>query len=94
MTTRSTRRGQSAATAIEYPDTDGKPMAETPLHRNEGYRIIYTLQDAYARRPDVYVSGNMMLYYREGDPRDALARRSGDLRHTAVARTARLSELA
>src|SRR4051812_41650847 len=62
MTTRTPR-------AVYYPDGDGKPMAETPDHRDQMIRLIQILQDRYADRPDVYVSGNMMFYWVEGNPK-------------------------
>lgn len=55
--------------AIEYPTGDGKPMAETDLHRDDMVDTIHILQDFYADRPRVYVSGNLLLYYEEGNPR-------------------------
>lgn len=58
---------------VDYPESDGKPMGETPYHRDEVIRLIQTLQDAYADRDDVYVSGNMMLYYEEGNPRASVS---------------------
>ncbi len=54
---------------IDYPTSDGKPMAETDLHRNEMTDVIHQLEDFYADRPQVYVSGNILLYYEEGNPR-------------------------
>jgi Uma2 family endonuclease len=58
---------------VRYPERDGKPMAETDLHRDEMVRLITTLQDAFADRLDVYVSGNLLLYYEEGNPRRSVA---------------------
>jgi Uma2 family endonuclease len=55
--------------AIEYPTTDGKPMAETDLHREDMVDTIQVLDDHFADRPDVYVSGNLLLYYEEGNRR-------------------------
>ena len=52
---------------IEYPTSDGKPMAETDIHRQDMIDLILTLQDRYADYPDVYVSGNLLLFYEEGD---------------------------
>jgi Uma2 family endonuclease len=54
---------------VEYPTSDGRPMAETPLHMQEMIDLIETLQDHFAAEPNVYVWGNMMLFYAEGDPR-------------------------
>jgi Uma2 family endonuclease len=51
---------------IEYPDSDGKPMAESPIHRKVMSHLIDALEDHFAGEPDVYVSGNMLLYYEEG----------------------------
>ena len=74
MTTRRHHgRGEAATRPIVYPESDGKPMAESDIHRDEMVRLIYTLQDAFADRADVYVSGNMLLYYEEGNPRASVA---------------------
>ena len=58
---------------IIYPEGDGKPMAESDLHRDEMVRFIQAFQEAFAGRPDVYVSGNLLLYYEEGNPRAVVA---------------------
>jgi Uma2 family endonuclease len=54
---------------IVYPESDGKPMGETPLHRRDTNDLIEELDLWFAGDPMVYVSGNMMLYYEEGNPR-------------------------
>jgi Uma2 family endonuclease len=48
-------------------------MAETDLHRDRMFDVITTLQDHFARDPNVYVSGNLLLYYEEGNPRKHVA---------------------
>ncbi|MEK7276650.1 MAG: Uma2 family endonuclease [Chloroflexota bacterium] len=53
---------------IEYPESDGKPMAETDIHARELINTRETLKDFFRDAPNVYVSGNMMMYYEEGDP--------------------------
>ncbi len=53
---------------IEYPESDGEPMAETDVHRDELAEIVFTLQHHFRGQNDVYVSGNLFLYYEEGDP--------------------------
>ena len=58
-----------APRVIDYPETDGQPMAETPEHRDVMIDAIQVLQRHFAHRPNVYVSGNMMMYYEEGEPR-------------------------
>ncbi len=44
-------------------------MAETDLHRQDMVDLIETLQDHFAGDPQVYVTGNLLLYYEEGNPR-------------------------
>ena len=58
-----------ASRVIDYPETDGQPMAETPEHRDVMIDAIQVLRRHFAGRPNVYVSGNMMMYYEEGEPR-------------------------
>jgi Uma2 family endonuclease len=52
---------------IEYPSSDGKPMAESDLHRLTMTDLIDRLVAHFAKREDVYVSGNMLVYYEEGN---------------------------
>lgn len=54
---------------IEYPTSDGKPMAETELHRDDMIDTIQTLQDHFAAEDRICISGNMLLYYEEGNRR-------------------------
>jgi Uma2 family endonuclease len=58
---------------IEYPTGDGKPMAETDLHRDLMFDLIKSLQEFYADDPMTYVSGNLLLFYEEGNKRRHLA---------------------
>jgi Uma2 family endonuclease len=53
----------------EYPTGDGKPMAETPVHRMNMTNVIDVLETRYAHDPLVYVSGNMLMYYVRNDKR-------------------------
>ena len=53
---------------IDYPDSDGLPMAES---ESQFWPILYVgaaLDRYYQARDDVYVVGNLLLYYQEGDP--------------------------
>ena len=52
---------------IEYPESDGKPMAETPLHMLVMWTTIQTLIDWFTPDPNVYVWGNMFVYYVKGN---------------------------
>lgn len=58
---------------IEYPESDGQPMAETDLHRDWMIRIIDRLLYRYRNDPNTYVSGDLLVYWVEGDPRRSVA---------------------
>jgi Uma2 family endonuclease len=60
-------------TEIDYPETDGKPMAETDIHAELMIQLRESLKSFFASRPDVYVSGNLLLYYEEGNPRKSIS---------------------
>jgi Uma2 family endonuclease len=53
---------------IEYPTSDGQPMAETTLHRKVMSDLIEGFERRYADAPDVWTGGNLFLCYRRGDP--------------------------
>ncbi|MCP4657509.1 MAG: Uma2 family endonuclease [bacterium] len=53
---------------IEYPESDGEPIAETDDHRDELTELVFTLKRYFRDRDDVYVSGNLLIYYQDGDP--------------------------
>lgn len=53
---------------IYYPESDGKPMAETDVHRDLMIDLIEALKVHFQDDPEVYVSGNILLYYEEGKP--------------------------
>ena len=55
-------------TAIEYPESDGKPMGETDLHRDAMVRHIEILKRYFAGQ-QTYVSGDLLLYYVQGNPK-------------------------
>jgi len=58
---------------IYYPDSDGEPVAETPVHFKEMVYVFEALDGRYEDDPDVFVGANMFLYYRKGDPRAVVA---------------------
>ncbi len=55
-------------TAVQYPESDGKPMGETDLHRDQMVRHIELLRH-YFRGQRVYVSGDLLVYYEQGNPK-------------------------
>ena len=52
-----------------YPTSDGRPMAETDWHRDLMLQLIVTLQHFFRDRPNTYVSGNLLVFYRPDDKR-------------------------
>ena len=58
---------------VYYPESDGKPMAETEPHRDLMIDFIQILGDHFQDRPDVHVSGNLMVYYEQGNPQKWVA---------------------
>ena len=60
--------------AVYYPESDGKPMAESDLHRQVMSDVISMLERWFVgHSDDVYVSGNILVYYVEGDPRRSVS---------------------
>lgn len=66
-------RAERRQKPIRYPESDGKPMGESELHRDELWRLIQILKAAFAGQPEIYVSGNLILYYEEGNPRASVS---------------------
>lgn len=53
--------------SIEYPDSDGEPMAENDAQLTAMINAISPLREWFANRPDVYVAGDMLVYYHMND---------------------------
>ncbi len=60
-------------TLIHYPETDGQPMSESDATRDYLIYCVKALELYFQSRRNVYVSGNLFIYYREGDPKAALS---------------------
>ncbi len=58
---------------VVYPDSDGKPMAETGIHVFALMWFLGALKLYFSHRDDVYVVGNMFLYHEEGKPKSRKA---------------------
>jgi Uma2 family endonuclease len=66
-----TRSAPLPGTQIDplYPDSDGRPMGDTDFH-NQALRWLQdALEDYYADAAEVYVARNLVMYYKEGDPK-------------------------
>ncbi len=66
-------RSIPSAAAVDYPDTDGKPMAENDAQRDAIMYGIGALKIWFGAREDVYVSGDLLIYYEEGNPKVSVA---------------------
>jgi len=53
---------------VHYPESDGQPIGETDQHITEIMELILLLRERYRNAADIYVGGDMLLYYVEGDP--------------------------
>lgn len=58
---------------VFYPESDGKPMAETGLHAAELIKLYSLLKQHFRPEADVYLSANMFVYHVAGDPRSVVA---------------------
>ena len=59
--------------AVFYPESDGKPMAESPLHQELMIYSIVALKHFYANNPMAHVAGNNFLYYVEGNTKKSVS---------------------
>ena len=79
MVIKHTRNGTTQTVAelddltIEYPEEDGKPLAETDFQFVPLTYAVSALRARYADREDIYVAGNMLLYYRMNVPEAGVA---------------------
>ena len=62
-----------AAPTLVYPESDGEPMAETPKHQQVMIDCMDIMRSHFRGLADVFIGGNMMLYYEEGNPRKSIS---------------------
>ena len=65
-----------AAIEIEYPRADGKPVAESDFQLNVLVYARAQLRIYYrdvCKRDDVYVAGNLLIYYEQGNRKAMVA---------------------
>ena len=58
---------------VDYPSSDGRPVAESD---HQFIPLIYAadrLRQHFRHRDDVYVAGNLLIYYEEGNPKARVA---------------------
>jgi Uma2 family endonuclease len=56
-----------------YPESDGQPMTESDATRDYLIYGVEVLRLHFQGRPNVYVSGNLFIYYEEGNPRASVS---------------------
>ncbi len=66
-------RQQDILRRIEYPESDGKPMAETDKHIQMIIDLRLSLREFFRAEAQVYVGSNLLLYYVEGDKNKSVA---------------------
>ena len=59
--------------SIEYSSSDGEPMAETKAQYVALTDTVSALENQFTSRPDVFVGGDMLMYYRMNDNRTRVA---------------------
>ena len=58
---------------VHYPESDGQPLAESDIHCDQLMNLRASLKEFFRAMMDVYVTGNLLLYYVEGDARRRVA---------------------
>jgi len=58
---------------VTYPDSDGLPMAESDTARDYLIYGVEALDSYFRENVNVYVSGNLFIYYEQGNPRAVVA---------------------
>ena len=56
-----------------YPSSDGLPLAENDWQLEAILDAVGVLKVRYRDRPDVYVSGDLLIYYEKDNPRRSVA---------------------
>ena len=59
--------------SIEYPSSDGEPMAENKWQYVAMTDTVSVLENHFIDRTDVFVGGDMLMYYRMNDNRTQVA---------------------
>lgn len=60
-------------THIHYPSSDGMPVAESDFQLHPLLYAVQALRVYFQNRSDVYVAGDLFIYYEEGNPKAVVA---------------------
>ena len=66
-------RPATAQAPVDYPCSDGTPLAESDFQLEPVVYAITALRTHFLDQAQVYVAGDMFVYFREGDPRAVVA---------------------
>ena len=61
------------AAAVDYPYSDGRPMAESEAQRRAILSLVSALYGHFRDREDVYAGADMFIYYERGNPEAVVA---------------------
>ena len=61
-------RVMRTAAAVDYPCSDGRPMAESEAQLRAMLYVVWVLYTHFRDRSDVYVGADMFIYCEEGNP--------------------------
>ncbi|MDV3350773.1 hypothetical protein QGP82_18840 [Leptothoe sp. LEGE 181152] len=58
---------------VTYPESDGQPIAKSDATRDYLFYSVEALRLYFKSRGSVYVSGNLFVYYEEGNPKAVIS---------------------
>lgn len=58
---------------VDYPSWDGEPMADSDQQYSAMADAKFALVNYFRDEPLVYVAANLLIYYKEGDPKKRIA---------------------
>ena len=58
---------------VHYPESDGEPVAESDFQYVPLTYATSALSVHFSEEPDIYVTGDMLIYFVEGDPTKSVA---------------------
>ena len=58
---------------VHYPESDGEPVAESDFQYVPLTYATSVLSVHFSEEPDIYVTGDMLIYFVEGDPTKSVA---------------------
>jgi Uma2 family endonuclease len=64
---------RASSSEVVYPDSDGEPMSDNTLQWDTIAYLVHALRHWFKDRADVFVAGDLLWYYREGDPKKRIA---------------------